>query len=112
VSAALAGTPPRLARALLRSLLPGDARDEIDGDLHELFLKRRTERGRAVAAVWYWGAALSFIMRFTADRLARALRSSPGGASSGQSPTSAHFGRSIAISFPNRVRVIRSRSPR
>jgi putative ABC transport system permease protein len=75
VSAEPARTPPRVARSLLRSLLPGDVRDEIDGDLHELYLKRRTDRGAGVAVAWYWIVTLSFIMRFTFDRLARALRS-------------------------------------
>jgi len=75
VSAAPTRTPPRVARALLRSLLPGDVRDDVDGDLHELYVKRRAERGAAVAVAWYWLVILSFIMRFTFDRLARALRS-------------------------------------
>jgi len=68
-------TPPRVARALLRSLLPGDVRDDVEGDLHEIYVKRRADRGAAVAVAWYWVETLSFIMRFTVDRLARALRS-------------------------------------
>jgi putative ABC transport system permease protein len=75
VSSAPARTPPRVARALLRSLLPGDVRDVVDGDLHELYLRHRIDRGAGVAAAWYWLETLSFIMRFTLDRLARALRS-------------------------------------
>jgi len=78
VSPAPAPTPPRVARALLRSLLPGDVRDDVDGDLHELYLKRRTDRGAGVAVAWYWAVTLSFSMRFTFDRLARALRSLAG----------------------------------
>ncbi|MBW8868915.1 MAG: hypothetical protein JF610_16565 [Acidobacteria bacterium] len=50
-------------------------RDDVDGDLHELYLKRRNDRGARVAVAWYWVVTLSFIMRFTFDRLARALRS-------------------------------------
>jgi predicted permease len=49
-------------------------RDDVEGDLHELYLKRRTDRGAGVAVAWYWAVTLSFIMRFTFDRLARALR--------------------------------------
>ena len=75
MSAAPACTPPRIARALLRFLLPGDVRDDVDGDLHEIYLKRRGDRGAPGAVAWYWIETLSFIMRFTFDRLARALRS-------------------------------------
>ena len=79
MSAAPARTPPRVARALLRSLLPEDVRDEVDGDLHEVYVKRRAERAAGVAVAWYWAETLSFIMRFTFDRLARALRGLAGG---------------------------------
>jgi predicted permease len=50
-------------------------RDDVDGDLHEVYSRRRTDRGAGVAAAWYWVVTLSFIMRFTVDGLARALRS-------------------------------------
>ena len=53
-------------------------RDEVDGDLHEVYVKRRAERAASVAVGWYWAVTLSFIMRFTFDRLARAVRSLAG----------------------------------
>ena len=28
-------------------------RDDVDGELHELYLKRRTDRGAGVAVAWY-----------------------------------------------------------
>jgi putative ABC transport system permease protein len=71
--------PPRLPRALLRHALPDDTRDVVDGDLHELYVARRTASGAAAAAIWYWLETLSFAMRFSLDRFARAIRSLFGG---------------------------------
>jgi putative ABC transport system permease protein len=71
--------PPRLARALLRFVVPYDARDDVDGDLHELYVERRAASGATAAAAWYWLETFSFIMRFTFDRAARALRALAGG---------------------------------
>ena len=70
-----APAPPRLARALLRRIVPAEARDGVDGDLHELYVTRRAASGAAAAAAWYWLETLSFIMRFTLDRVARVIRS-------------------------------------
>jgi len=72
VSAAPA--PPRLARALLRLAVPDDAGAAVEGDLHELFVAHRAESGAAAGALWYWVETLSFAMRFTLDRAARAVR--------------------------------------
>ena len=72
-------TPPRLSRALLRRLVPEEARDGVDGDLHELYVARRAASGAASAATWYWLETLSFAMRFSLDRLARAARALAGG---------------------------------
>ena len=72
-------TPPRLARALLRSVVPEPERDDVDGDLHELYLTRRCASGVLAAAAWYWLETLSLLMRFTFDRLANALRALFGG---------------------------------
>ena len=69
-----APAPPRLPRALLRRILPDDARDAIDGDLHELYVARRAASGAAVAATWYWLETLSLAVRFTLDRAGRAVR--------------------------------------
>ena len=71
--------PPRLARALLRHAVPAEARDGIDGDLHELYVGRRAASGPAAAASWYWLETFSFLMRYTADRLVRAVRGLTGG---------------------------------
>ena len=71
--------PPRLPRAVLRHTLPDDTRDVVDGDLHEIYVARRAASGAAAAATWYWLETLSFAMRFTLDRLARAIRSLFGG---------------------------------
>jgi putative ABC transport system permease protein len=71
--------PPRLPRAVLRYALPDDTRDVVDGDLHEIYTARRAASGAAVAATWYCLETLSFVMRFTLDRVIRALRSLFGG---------------------------------
>ncbi|HZF67740.1 MAG TPA: ABC transporter permease, partial [Gemmatirosa sp.] len=67
--------PPRLARALLRRAVPLEARDAVDGDLHELYLAHRAETGARAASRWYWVETLSFTLRFMLDRIARVLRS-------------------------------------
>ena len=68
------GSPPRLARAILRRAIPADARDAFDGDLNELHFRRYATSGAIAAASWYWLQTLSVVMRFTFDRLSRALR--------------------------------------
>ena len=68
-----APAPPRLARAILRRFLPDDSFEAVDGDLHELYLARRASSGVAAASAWYWAETLSFIMRFTLDRMARVI---------------------------------------
>ena len=68
-----AAGPPRLPRTLLRRALPVDLRDAVDGDLHELYVARRADSGAAAAALWYWLETLSFAMRFSLDRVARAV---------------------------------------
>ena len=73
-------TPPRLPRAIIRRAVPNEARDAIDGDLHELYVARRAASGAAVANLWYWLESLSFLMRFSGDRLARVIRGLAGGA--------------------------------
>jgi putative ABC transport system permease protein len=72
-------SPPRLARGILRRAIPDEARDAIDGDLHELYAARRAASGPLVATLWYWVQTSSVIMRFTVDRVARAIRSLAGG---------------------------------
>jgi predicted permease len=72
-------SPPRLARALLRRAIPDEARDAIDGDLHEVHAVRHAASGSIAAATWYWLQTISIAMRFTFDRFARAIRSLTGG---------------------------------
>ena len=74
-----AHSPPRLPRAMLRHAVPDEARDGIDGDLHELYVARRAAWGAAAAAAWYWLETFSFAMRFTLDRIVRVIRGLAGG---------------------------------
>ncbi len=60
--------PPGLARRLVRWALPEDQRDDIMGDLDEVFRCRSGERGFARARLWYWREALMFSGRFLAER--------------------------------------------
>ena len=68
------GRPPRLARRLIRWALPEDRRDDITGDLDELFQGRSLRRGRARAHLWYWGEAMIFSWRFLAERFREGSR--------------------------------------
>src|SRR4051812_3075399 len=67
--------PPRIARALLRLLVPADVRDSVDGDLAELHAAHTESRGRASATLWYWQEALSFGVRFPLERIQHSERS-------------------------------------
>jgi predicted permease len=66
--------PPRIARAVIRLLVPTDVLDSVEGDLAELHAQQMKVRGGAVAALWYWQQALSFGTRFTIDRIRRGVR--------------------------------------
>ncbi|MGQ0646217.1 MAG: ADOP family duplicated permease [Gemmatimonadaceae bacterium] len=68
--------PPLLARALLACFLPEDARDDISGDLLELYQQRRARAGVTGAHLWYWREVLSFSVRFLVERVARHFRAS------------------------------------
>ena len=61
--------PPRLATALLRRVLPEDVRDDIDGDLRELYVRRQSASGATGARLWYWATTLSFAVRFAPLKL-------------------------------------------
>jgi predicted permease len=71
--------PPRLPRALLRRAVPAESRDEVDGDLQELYTARRVASGAVASATWYWLETLSFATRFTLERVARVIRALTGG---------------------------------
>jgi predicted permease len=57
----------------LRRVLPEDVRDAIEGDLHELYVRRRSGSGTTRAQLWYWWATLSLAARFAQSRLAETL---------------------------------------
>ena len=50
--------PPRLAFAVLNTVLPLDLRDDVLGDLQEGFLSRQSAGGGSRARRWYWRQAL------------------------------------------------------
>ena len=50
--------PPRIAFAMLSSVLPLELRDDVLGDLQEGFLSRLSDNGNATARRWYWRQAL------------------------------------------------------
>jgi putative ABC transport system permease protein len=53
--------PPRLARWLLERALPSDVRQDVSGDLEEIFQ-------RDPSRIWYWRQTLSFSLHFLAER--------------------------------------------
>jgi len=52
--------PPRLADALLRYFHSVSSQEEILGDIHELFDKRRRKRGLWQARILYWWDVICF----------------------------------------------------
>jgi predicted permease len=72
--------PPRLARKLLDAVLPADVRDDVAGDVEELFGRRWRARGPLRARAWFWAQALSLSVRFGAERVRDVLL--PSGSSS------------------------------
>jgi putative ABC transport system permease protein len=61
--------PPRLAKFLLTRALPRDVRDDVSGDLEEVYHRDRAAAGALRARARYWGKALSFTGHFLAERL-------------------------------------------
>jgi predicted permease len=66
--------PPRIARVLLHAALPSDVRDDVSGDLEEMFHHRRARDGRRRASWWYWQQSGAFAARFGAERLRERTR--------------------------------------
>src|SRR5262245_42509935 len=66
--------PPRLARMLLRLLLPPADREYFLGDLEELHRKRVAESGRIQAHLRYWRETLSALSTLVPARRARLER--------------------------------------
>ena len=60
--------PPRPARWILERTLPAEVRDEIIGDLHEMFARRQESNGEASARFWYWRQSAFFTLHFVAAR--------------------------------------------
>ncbi|HVJ28168.1 MAG TPA: ABC transporter permease [Vicinamibacterales bacterium] len=61
--------PPRLARWFLERALPGDVREDVSGDVDEMFHRRVATDGPIRSRLWYWGQVLSFFFHFFAARL-------------------------------------------
>jgi putative ABC transport system permease protein len=61
-------TPPRAARWLLAQALPADIRESVAGDLDEVFQRDCQSHGLSGARRRYWGQAISFTLRFVAER--------------------------------------------
>ena len=61
--------PPRLGRGILERALPEDVREEVSGDLQELFDRRCRAGGALSARLWYWRQVFSFCRHFFAARL-------------------------------------------
>jgi putative ABC transport system permease protein len=66
--------PPRLARWMLHRALPVDVREDIAGDLDEVFQRDCQELGRGRAHRHYWRKALSFSMHFVTERMRQPSR--------------------------------------
>jgi putative ABC transport system permease protein len=69
---------PRITRAMLRKALPVDVRDDISGDLDEMFARDSASLGAARARGIYYRKAASFIGRFLLERLRDSLRAAAG----------------------------------
>jgi predicted permease len=66
--------PPRLARALLGRCLPRDVRDDITGDLDEVFVRDCQAHGVPPARRRYWRTVASFGVHFLRDRITFRMR--------------------------------------
>jgi predicted permease len=63
-----AARPPRLACWLLSRATPDRRREELLGDLEELFQATVTARGRVAARRWYWGQTADAIVDVIRER--------------------------------------------
>ena len=64
----MSARPPRLARWLLHRVLPDDMRDEVIGDLDEIFARRHASEGRARTVAWYCLQILLFPLHLFVER--------------------------------------------
>ena len=72
MSAGHSAPPPRIAAWLLSRIVPGSRREELLGDLEELFMAQHGRRGAAKARLWYWRQAIAI-----AANVMRARRRQP-----------------------------------
>ena len=73
--------PPRIARWLLSRVLPDDMRENVTGDLEEMFRNKRSTLGSLRAGAWYYWMAILFPIHLLAERLRerrRPFRMTPG----------------------------------
>ena len=61
--------PPAWARWLLESALPRDIRDDVSGDLEEVYHARVAASGLPPARLWYVGQTIVFALRFLGERV-------------------------------------------
>jgi predicted permease len=61
--------PPTVARWILERALPSDVRDDVSGDLEELFRRRDETDGAMRSRLWYWRHVAFFSLHFLAERL-------------------------------------------
>ena len=61
--------PPLVARWILERALPEDVREDVSGDVEEMFHRRTATSGTLRARLWYWRQVLSFFGHFFAARL-------------------------------------------
>ena len=61
--------PPRFARWFLNRVLPADMREDVTGDLEEMFRSKRSTLGSLRACAWYYWMAILFPIHLLAERL-------------------------------------------
>lgn len=79
--------PPRMARRLMERALPADVRDDVSGDLEEVYVRLRERDGALRADAWYWRQVIAFATRFGGERMRESRAGVRGGgqASGGES---------------------------
>lgn len=65
---------PRFAQWLLALTVPRDVRDDVSGDLFELYRRRVGADGHLRARLWYWRQVGSFTIHFAAERVRERYR--------------------------------------
>jgi putative ABC transport system permease protein len=60
--------PPRAAAWVLRRALPPDVREDVTGDVLELYRRHLDAEGAFRAGLWFWRQSASFTIHFAAER--------------------------------------------